>query len=110
MFDAVQMSGADIRVLYKIQRLDAAEPFEDLGWTNFTGASGTADGLSESSVPTSKNRDDFKEYTYLAGKKTNGTGDALDEFNAFAIKIVMQGNNSATPPIIKDFRAISLAT
>ena len=110
MFDAVQMSGADIRVLYKLQRLDAAEPFEDLGWTNFTGSSGTADGLSESAIPTSKNRDDFKEYTYLAGKKTNGTGEALDEFNAFAIKIVMQGNNSATPPIIKDFRAISLAT
>jgi len=110
LFDAVQMAGADIRVLYKIQRLDAAEPFEDLGWTNFTGSSGTADGLPESSVPTSKNRDDFKEYTYLAGKKTNGTGDALDEFNAFSIKIVMQGNNSATPPIIKDFRAISLAT
>ena len=110
LFDAVQMSGADIRVLYKIQRLDAAEPFEDLGWTNFTGSSDTADGLPETAVPTSKNRDDFKEYTYLAGKKTNGTGDALDEFNAFAIKIVMQGNNSATPPIIKDFRAISLAT
>jgi len=110
LFDAVQMAGADIRVLYKIQRLDAAEPFEDLGWTNFTGSSDTADGLPETAVPTSKNRDDFKEYTYLAGKKTNGTGDALDEFNAFAIKIVMQGNNSATPPIIKDFRAISLAT
>ncbi|MCP4798572.1 MAG: hypothetical protein GY893_01320, partial [bacterium] len=110
MFDAVQMSGADIRVLYKLQRLDAAEPFEDLGWTNFTGSSDTADGLPEGAVPTSKNRDDFKEYTYLAGKKTNGTGTALDEFNAFAIKIVMQGNNSATPPIIKDFRAISLAT
>jgi hypothetical protein len=110
LFDAVQMAGADIRVLYKIQRLDAAEPFEDLGWTNFTGSSGSADGLPETAVPTSKNRDDFKEYTYLAGKKTNGTGDALDEFNAFSIKIVMQGNNSALPPIIKDFRAISLAT
>ena len=110
MFDAVQMSGADIRVLYKLQRLDAAEPFEDLGWTYFTGSSDTADGLPESAVPLSKSRGDFKEYTYLAGKKTNGTGEALDEFNAFAIKIVMQGNNSATPPIIKDFRAISLAT
>ena len=110
LFDAVQMTGADIRVLYKIQRLDAAEPFEDLGWTYFTGSSGSADGLSETAVPTSKNREDFKEYSYLAGKKTNGTGDALDEFNAFAIKIVMQGNNSSTPPIIKDFRSISLAT
>jgi len=110
IFDAVQMTGADIRVLYKLQRLDAAEPFEDLGWTNFTGSGGSADGLPEKAVPTSKNRNDFKEYTYLAGKKTNGLGDPLDEFNAFAIKIVMQGNNSSTPPIIKDFRAIALAT
>ena len=43
--DAVQMAEADIRVLYKIQRVDAAEPFEDLGWTFFTGSGGTADGL-----------------------------------------------------------------
>ena len=104
------MTESDIRVLYKIQRLDAAEPFDDLGWTYFTGSSDTADGLPETAVPTSKSRNDFKEYTYLAGKKTNGTGDALDEFNAFAIKIVMQGSNSSLPPIIKDFRAVALAT
>jgi len=110
LFDAVNMTESDIRVLYKIQRLDAAEPFDDLGWTYFTGSSDTADGLPETAVPASKSRNDFKEYTYLAGKKTNGTGDALDEFNAFAIKIVMQGSNSSLPPIIKDFRAVALAT
>ena len=87
--DAVQMAEADIRVLYKIQRVDAAEPFEDLGWTFFTGSGGTADGLPNPAVATSKSRGDFREYQYLAGKKTNGTGTALDEFNAFAIKIVM---------------------
>ena len=108
--DAIRMSGANVKVLYKIQSIDSAVPFEDLGWTMFTGSSGTADGLPEKEVPLSKNRGDFKEYSYLAGKKTNGLGDALDEFNAFAIKIVMQGDNSSTPPIIKDFRAIALAT
>ena len=108
--DAIRMSGANVKVLYKIQSIDSAVPFEDLGWTMFTGSSGTADGLPEKEVPLSKNRGDFKEYQYLAGKKTNGLGDALDEFNAFAIKIVMQGDNSSTPPIIKDFRAIALAT
>ena len=55
----------------------------------------TADGLPNPAVPTSKNRDDFKEYQYLAGKKTNGTGESLQEFNAFAVKIVMQGSNSS---------------
>ena len=104
------MAEADIRVLYKIQRVDAAEPFEDLGWTFFTGSGGTADGLPNPAVATSKSRGDFREYQYLAGKKTNGTGTALDEFNAFAVKIVMQGKNSSLPPTIKDFRAIALAT
>jgi len=108
--DAVQMAESDIRVLYKIQRVDAAEPFEDLGWTLFTGAGGTADGRPDPTVATSKSRGDFREYQYLAGKKTNGTGTALDEFNAFAIKIVMQGKNSSLPPTIKDFRSIALAT
>ena len=76
----------------------------------FTGSGGTADGQANPAMPTSKNRDDFKEYQYLAGKKTNGTGEALQEFNAFAIKIVMQGTNSSLPPQIKDFRSIALAT
>ena len=108
--DAVQMSEADIVVLYKLQRIDTAEPFEDLGWTFFTGAGGTADGRPDPTVATSKSRQDFREYQYLAGKAVNGTGTALDEFNAFAIKIVMQGKNSSLPPLIKDFRAIALAT
>ena len=108
--DAVQMSESDIQVLYKLQRIDTAEPFEDLGWVKFTGAGGTADGRPDPSVATSKSRQDFREYQYLAGKAVNGTGTALDEFNAFAIKIVMQGKNSSLPPLIKDFRAIALAT
>ena len=108
--DAVQMSESDIQVLYKLQRTDTAEPFEDLGWVKFTGAGGTADGRPDPTVGTSKSRQDFKEYQYLAGKKVDGTGTALDEFNAFAIKIVMQGKNSSLPPLIKEFRSIALAT
>ena len=109
-FDAVNMSDSNIKVLYKIQRLDDASPFEDLGWTYFTGSSGSADGLPESAVPTSKGRNDFKEYQYFDGRKANGTGTSLNEFNAFAVKIVMQSTNSSLVPKIKDFRAIALAT
>ena len=54
--------------------------------------------------------DDFKEYRYTAGKKSDGSGAELDEFIAFAIKIVMQGTNSAEAPRIKDLRCIALAT
>jgi hypothetical protein len=109
-FDAVNMSDSNIKVLYKIQRLDDAAPFEDLSWTYFTGSSGSADGLPESAVPTSKGRNDFKEYQYFDGRKANGTGTSLNEFNAFAVKIVMQSTNSSLVPKIKDFRAIALAT
>ena len=108
--DSSKQSTADINLLYKIQRLDETIPFDDLPWVLFTGVGGTADGQSIISVTSSKNRGDFKEYKYLAGKAEDGTGTALDEFNAFAIKIVMQGTNSAKPPLIKDFRTIALAT
>ena len=104
-FDAVNMSESTIKVLYKIQRADASVPFEDMGWTYFN-----TDGSPDSAVPVSKNRSDFKEYTYFDGKKENGLGTSLDEFTSFAIKIVMQGTNTALPPVIKDFRAIALAT
>ena len=108
--DAVNQATADVNLLYKIQRLDETIPFDDLPWVMFTGSGGTADGQSTTSVTASKNRTDFKEYKYLAGLAEDGTGTALDEFNAFAIKIVMQGTSSAKPPIIKDFRTIALAT
>jgi len=104
-FDAINMSESTIKVLYKIQRADASVPFEDMGWTYFN-----TDGSPDKAVPVSKNRSDFKEYTYFDGKKENGLGESLDEFTSFAVKIVMQGTNSALPPVLKDFRAIALAT
>ena len=55
-------------------------------------------------------QDDLGNTDLYGFKKTNGTGEALQEFNAFAIKIVMQGTNSSLPPQIKDFRSIALAT
>ena len=108
--DAVNMADANIKVLYKIQRVDETAPFDDLPWVFFTGSSGSADGLPNPAVLVSKNRDDFKEYQYLAGKAVDGTGSALDEFVSLAIKIVLQGTNSSLPPMVKDLRVIALAT
>jgi hypothetical protein len=104
-FDAVKMADADIKVLYKIQRADASIPFADMGWSYFN-----TDGTPDSTVALSKNRTDFKEYTYFAGRLQNGLGDPLEEFNSFSIKIVLRGKNSSLPPLLKDFRAIALAT
>ena len=106
IFDSVNYSSSEVKVLYKILRTDSSDDtFDDLGWT-FFGTSGSPD----STVPVSKSSIDFKEYKYSAGKKDDGTGTSLDGFIAFAIKIVMQSTNSAEAPLVKDFRAIALST
>ena len=102
IFDAVKMSEADIRVLYKTLRADSAENFDDIEWQFFH-----TDGSPTSTVPISKNRHDFKEYKYFAGRNSLGVGTELTEFVAFAIKIVQQGTNSSLPSMIKDFRTIA---
>jgi len=102
LFDAVVMSEAQIKVLYKTLRTDSAENFDDIEWTYFN-----TDGSADSTVPVSKTRGDFKEYKYFVGKDSLGIGTELPEYIALAIKIVMQGTNSSLPPMIKDFRTIS---
>ena len=102
LFDAVVMSESQIKVLYKTLRTDSAEAFDDIEWTYFN-----TDGSSETTVPISKTRGDYKEYKYFVGKDALGIGTELPEYIALAIKIVMQGTNSSLPPMIKDFRAIS---
>ena len=96
VLDGVIMDEANIKVLFKTLRTDTAEEFDDIGWTFFN-----TSGISDTTVPISKDLQDFKEYQYSVS--------SLSEFIAFSIKIVMQGTNSARPPLIKDFRAIALA-
>jgi len=102
LFDGVKMSEGDIKVLYKILRTDSAENFNDIEWSFFN-----TTGAPDSSVPISKTSFDFKEYKYFAGKNSLGIGTELNEFVAFAVKIVLQGTNTSLPPIVKDFRAIA---
>ena len=102
LLDGIKMAEGDIRVLYKILRTDSAENFDDIEWSFFN-----TTGLPDSTVPISKTRSDFKEYRYFAGKNTLGIGTELNEFIAFAVKIVLQGSNTSLPPLIKDFRAIA---
>tara|TARA_Y100000310_G_scaffold58920_1_gene54236 strand:- start:303 stop:7325 length:7023 start_codon:yes stop_codon:yes gene_type:complete len=97
ILDGVVQDESRIECMYKIIRADATEDFDDIGWTFFN-----TDGSSDSTVPTSKHSLDFKEYQYTVSN--------LQDFVGFSIKVIMQGTNSARPPIIKDFRAIALAT
>ena len=108
LFDSVSMADSNIQVMYRTLRVDAAENFDDIDWIYFNpGATNAASGGPDTTVPTSKNRSDFKEYKYFVGQNSLGVGTELAEFVSFAIKIVMQGTNSSYPPIIKDFRAIA---
>jgi len=56
------------------------------------------DGSADTFVRQTSDRS-FREYEYSV--------DDLPEFTGYAIKIVMAGSNQATPPIIKDLRAIA---
>ena len=104
-FAANKLASADIKVLFKILRSDDSFDFDELGYEYFN-----SDGSPDATVNSSLSTSDFQEYKYSAGVKDDGVGVSLGEFSQFAIKIVMQGSNAASPPRIKQFRAIALAT
>jgi hypothetical protein len=104
IFAAMKKNSADIKVLFKTLGSGKTTSFDELGYTFFN-----TDGSPDSSVSTSLSNFDFQEYSYTAGVKDDGTGDQLDEFTQFQIKIVMQGTNAAEVPLIRDLRVISLA-
>ena len=91
ILDMNRLSSANVKLMYKILRSDDASDFDEIGYRFFN----TNGGSSDEVVNASTTDDDFKEYKYTAGKKSDGTGEELDEFIAFAVKIVMQGTNSA---------------
>ena len=105
LFAAVRPSTSDIKVLYKILRTDDSSDFDDLGYTFFN-----TTGLPDATVSPALHDSDYQEYEYTGGSAEDGTGEPLDEFIAFQIKIVMQGTNSARPPRLKDFRAIAMVS
>ena len=101
----------DIRVLYQLFRDDVPQASENYelfpGHSNYqvdgqgikrvidpSLNDGSADTfVRQTSDPT------FRDYEYSV--------DDLPDFNAFAIKIVMAGENQATPPLIRQLRAIA---
>ena len=105
ILDMNRLSSANVKLMFKTLRSDDASDFDEIGYSFFN-----TNGGPDEVVNASTTDDDFKEYKYTAGKKSDGTGEELDEFIAFAVKIVMQGTNSAEAPRIKDLRCIALAT
>ena len=105
ILDMNRLSSANVKLMYKILRSDDASDFDEIGYRFFNTTGGPDEVVNASTTD-----DDFKEYKYTAGKKSDGSGEELDEFIAFAVKIVLQGSNSAEAPRIKDLRCIALAT
>jgi hypothetical protein len=91
--------------MFKILRVDDASDFDDIGWQYFN-----TTGIPDTPAKTSLSETDFQQFMYTAGVKDDGLGTALEPFIGFAIKLILQGTNSAQVPRLKDFRAIALAT
>jgi len=84
----------DLKVLYKVLTNDEETPFDDLGWKYFN-TTGAPDTTTEADAR------NFKEYEF--------TADDLNEFSAFAIKIVGQGTNTCVVPMVSALRCIAIA-
>tara|TARA_R110000868_G_scaffold43748_3_gene146836 strand:- start:25282 stop:29172 length:3891 start_codon:yes stop_codon:yes gene_type:complete len=102
---------SDIRVLYRLFRDDSSDISQNYelfpGYSNYqidgNGIKRVVDpslndGSSDSYVQQSSDRS-FKDYEYSI--------DDLPDFKVFSIKIIMAGTNQATPPFIRDLRAIA---
>ena len=78
-------------------RTDDSSDFDDLGYTFFNST-----GVPDATVSPSLGDNDYREYEYNI--------ESLEDFTAFAIKLVLQSADSANPPLIENFRAIALST
>ena len=112
LFSANRAATSDIRVAYALFRQDDAEN-QISRYELFPGYDNRDEngaiievknnsGLPDRFVPPSSQiANDFREYEF--------TIDNLKEFNGFRIKIMMTGTNQATPPRVREFRAIALS-
>ncbi len=108
MFDAYRHATNDIRVLYRIFRIDAPPQYQLFelfpGFDNLDSNGNPIDvaknnGKPDRRILSSATNTDYKEYEFNAKN--------LPQFNGFQIKIVMSGTNFAHVPKIRDLRAIA---
>ena len=108
MFDAYRHPTNDIRVLYRIFRVDAPPQYQLFelfpGFDNLDSVGNIINKAKNSGRPdrrilASTTVNDYKEYKFTRGN--------LPQFNGFQIKIIMSGTNYAFVPKIRDLRAIA---
>ena len=115
-FAAYRHVSNDIRVLYRLIRLDSptSESTFELfpGFKNLNDTTGDGfgdevidaknnDGRPDKFIGASRSDKDFRDYQF--------TVNDLVEFHGFQIKVIMTGTNQAKVPRIRDFRTIALA-
>ena len=95
MFDGYRVphgtTNPDIHVYYKVAGPDTNMPFDEMGWVLGT--------IKKTVQPDAS---DFREYLYEI--------EGLEDFNTFAIKMVLQAVDTSNPPLVENFRAIALST
>ena len=89
-------STASVKMYYRLSNADDARNMSFVDWRPFND-----DGSSDTPVPATENRYQFKEHKFSASDLTT--------FTAFQLKITMTGTSSCYPPIVKDLRGIALA-
>ena len=108
MFDAYRHSTNDIRVMYRVFRIDAPPQYQLFelfpGFDNLDNLGRVIDPTKSNGKPdrrilSSTTAADYKEYEFNIKN--------LPQFNGFQIKIVMSGTNFAYVPKIRDLRAIA---
>ena len=110
LFAANVTGAADVRVLYRLQRVDGGgetdKVFELMpGFDNLDASGFVINGKNNSGKPDKKTsaslEGQFNEFEF--------TVDDLPQFNGFQIKVVFSSSNQAQSPELLDFRAIAVA-
>ena len=108
---AHQPYGSMLYVYEKHVSSESQERLEDQTWTLVKQVSPDKDHFDEKKSSFSL-RNEYIEYEFATPDSTTYTssitGESYDTFNRFAVKIVGHAQNEATPPTVRDFRAIAV--
>ena len=99
-FDANMQSGSSIEVYAKVLAADDNDTFNNKPWVLIPNTSST--------VTYSSSATDYMEQEYtLSGVSYTSGGVQYNNFQSFAIKVVMYSDDATVIPQIKNFRAIA---
>ena len=110
LFAANITGSADVRVLYRLQRVDGGGETDKIfelmpGFDNLDASGFVISGKNNNGKPDKKTspslEGQFNEYEF--------TADDLPQFNGFQVKVVFSSSNQSESPKLLDFRSIAVA-